>query len=98
MRVLDSRRLTGGNLFQDQPGAVLDVSVRDEDRDLLVAAARARVKVDRVFDGARRGAARGVTRRVEPVVRGDQDAVLLRGGEAETSEEHEGAHERQPVG
>lgn len=38
MRVLDSRRLTGGNLFQDQPGAVLDVSVRDEDRDLLVAA------------------------------------------------------------
>lgn len=38
MRILDSRRLTGGNLFLSRPGAVLDVAVGDDDRELLVAA------------------------------------------------------------
>ncbi|EED32505.1 mur ligase family protein [gamma proteobacterium NOR5-3] len=38
MRLLDSRRLTGANFLLEGPGAVLDVSVADADRELLVAA------------------------------------------------------------
>jgi UDP-N-acetylmuramyl tripeptide synthase len=38
MRLLDSRRLTGANLFLPRAGAVLDIAVADEDRDLLCAA------------------------------------------------------------
>ncbi|MEE4204109.1 MAG: Mur ligase family protein [Halieaceae bacterium] len=35
---MDSRRLTGAGLMLSAPGAVIDVSVSDEERDLLVAA------------------------------------------------------------
>lgn len=38
MRLLDSRRLTGASLFLDSPGAVIDISVSDDDRALLIAA------------------------------------------------------------
>ena len=44
MRVLDSRRLTGPSLFLSRPGAVTDVSVREEDIELLVAAWRRHAK------------------------------------------------------
>lgn len=44
MRVLDSRRLTGPSLFLSRPGAVTDVSVREEDVELLVAAWRRHAK------------------------------------------------------
>lgn len=37
MRLLDSRRLTGANLFLPQPGAVLDVAVEEAQRELLIA-------------------------------------------------------------
>lgn len=40
MRLLDSRRLTGANFLLSGPGAVLDVSVSDGDRELLIAAWR----------------------------------------------------------
>ncbi|MFT4872704.1 Mur ligase family protein [Congregibacter sp.] len=40
MRLLDSRRLTGANFLLPGPGAVLDISVADSDRALLVAAWR----------------------------------------------------------
>ncbi|MEO0438791.1 MAG: Mur ligase family protein [Pseudomonadota bacterium] len=38
MRILDSRRLTGASLFLDRPGAVLDIAVDEDSRDLLVEA------------------------------------------------------------
>lgn len=38
MRLLDSRRLTGASLFLTGPGAVIDVAVGDDERDLLAAA------------------------------------------------------------
>jgi len=38
MRLLDSRRLTGASLFLGGPGAVIDVTVDEEDRGVLVAA------------------------------------------------------------
>lgn len=38
MHLLDSRRLTGASPFLSGPGAVIDVSVHFEERDLLVAA------------------------------------------------------------
>lgn len=38
MRLLDSRRLTGANLLLQRPGAVLDIAVSDDLRELLVAA------------------------------------------------------------
>lgn len=44
MRILDSRRLTGANIFLDRPGAVLDVSVDEESRDLLVEAWKAQAQ------------------------------------------------------
>ena len=37
MELMDSRRLTGANILWDRPGAVIDVSVADEQRDALVA-------------------------------------------------------------
>lgn len=40
MRLLDSRRLTGANLFLSTPGAVLDVSIDEDQRELLIAAWR----------------------------------------------------------
>lgn len=43
MRLLDSRRLTGASLFLSGPGAVIDVAVNDDDRDLLAAAWRRHV-------------------------------------------------------
>ena len=44
MRLLDSRRLTGANLFLSGPGAVIDVAVDDRDGELLVAAWRRHVR------------------------------------------------------
>jgi cyanophycin synthetase len=38
VRLLDSRRLTGANLFNDSPGAVIDIALDDTDLELLVAA------------------------------------------------------------
>ncbi|MEM8493701.1 MAG: Mur ligase family protein [Pseudomonadota bacterium] len=38
MRILDSRRLTGASLFLDRPGAVLDIAVDEDTRDLLIEA------------------------------------------------------------
>jgi UDP-N-acetylmuramyl tripeptide synthase len=38
MRLLDSRRLTGANLFLSRAGAVLDVALDDDERELLCAA------------------------------------------------------------
>jgi cyanophycin synthetase len=40
MHLLDSRRLTGPNLFSERPGAVIDVAVAEDDVELLVAAWR----------------------------------------------------------
>lgn len=40
MRLLDSRRLTGANLFLPRAGAVLDIAVTDQERELLIAAWR----------------------------------------------------------
>ena len=40
MRLLDSRRLTGANLFLARPGAVVDVAVDGDDVELLSAAWR----------------------------------------------------------
>ncbi|WP_439106050.1 Mur ligase family protein [Congregibacter sp.] len=44
MRLLDSRRLTGANFLLSGPGAVLDISVDDSDRELLIAAWRRHAK------------------------------------------------------
>ena len=41
MELLDSRRLTGGGLVLDRPGAVMDVRVSDGDVEALIAAWRA---------------------------------------------------------
>jgi len=38
IELLDSRRLTGPNLFWDWPGAVLDISLRDIPADLVISA------------------------------------------------------------
>ncbi|MFK7829515.1 MAG: Mur ligase family protein [Congregibacter sp.] len=38
MRLLDSRRLTGANLFLPRAGAVLDIALDESERELLVAA------------------------------------------------------------
>lgn len=63
MRLLDSRRLTGAGLMLKAPGAVIDVAVDDDERELLVAAWRRHaarllreldwpvVTVDRAFAG-----------------------------------------------
>jgi cyanophycin synthetase len=38
VELLDSRRLTGPNLFWDRPGAILDVGINDIPADLVIAA------------------------------------------------------------
>ena len=40
MRLLDSRRLTGANFLLPRAGAVMDIAVSDQERELLIAAWR----------------------------------------------------------
>ncbi|HYU33095.1 MAG TPA: Mur ligase family protein [Thermoanaerobaculia bacterium] len=44
MKLLDSRRLTGPNLLQEQPGAVLDVALDPAEAEAVVAAWRERAR------------------------------------------------------
>ena len=44
MKLLDSRRLTGPNLLQEQPGAVLDVALDPTEAEVAVAAWRERAR------------------------------------------------------
>lgn len=82
MRLLDSRRLTGAGLMLTAPGAVLDIAVADEERELLVAAWRRHairlmheldwpgVTADRAFEG-------GVSLAIEAPVDGLYTATEL---------------------
>jgi hypothetical protein len=38
IELLDSRRLTGPNLFWDWPGAILDIAIDDIPADLVISA------------------------------------------------------------